>query len=203
MTKDYLIAALAQAIGIAFAGTVTIVISPLARSLGKGRVPVLSGLVQLLAMFGQAGFLAGAIQMGSRERPLGRLFRYAQIRPDRDRHAGLGGARPAAATPARCARSSACLGVHSRHRLAAGPPCESNARGATACTAAAQHLQQTLYRPAARLGALLTVASAINPTSASALAGLLVSAIVALGQHVAAQAARSTVPHGRSWTWGN
>ena len=179
MTKDYLIAALAQAIGVASAGTVTIVISRLLGPSGRGEYAVLSGLVQLLAMFGQAGFLAGAIQMGSRGTvPLGRLFRYAQIIPIVTGTLGsvaLGlllllrpdalGHPPVSACIVAIVLLPVLLASQMRAALllALQRPSTYNKLFI---------VQQLVWVPCS------TVASAINPTSASALAGLLVSAIV-------------------------
>lgn len=82
MARDYLIAAVAQAIGLASAGGTTIIIARLLGPGGRGEYAVLTGLVQLLAMAGQLGFLAGAVQMGSRDAVApARLFRYAQTLP--------------------------------------------------------------------------------------------------------------------------
>jgi O-antigen/teichoic acid export membrane protein len=178
MTKDYLIAALAQAIGVASAGTVTIVISRLLGPSGRGEYAVLSGLVQLLAMFGQAGFLAGAIQMGSRGTvPLGRLFRYAQIIPIVTGTLGslaLGllllrpdalGHPPVSACIVAMVLLPVLLASQMRAALllALQRPSTYNKLFIA---------QQLVWVPCS------TIASAVNPTSASALAGLLVSVLV-------------------------
>lgn len=82
MAKHYLIAAIAQGIGLVSAGVVTVVVSRVLGPAGRGEYAVLAGVVQLLAMLGQMGFPAGAIHMGTRGLvPLPRLRRLAQLIP--------------------------------------------------------------------------------------------------------------------------